>query len=306
MQYLKSIAMELRHIRYFLAVAEELNFTRAARKIGIGQPPLSNQIRDLEAEIGAALFRRLSSGAELTEAGRVFLPEARAILAQAEHAKQLAARAARGERGRLRLGFTGSAVFSPIVPSAVNGFRKRYPEVELLLEETHTARLLERLLAEELDAAFIRPGSSDSDNVRTHFLAEEPMMIILPSGHPKAVAESLPLHALAEESFVLFPRAAGAQFFDDILDACRHAGFEPILGQTAPQITSIANLVAVGLGVSIVPAAIARIMVPGVRYVPIAGQGPVARLTLATRRDERSATVRNFTAQTIALQRQLS
>ena len=116
--------MELRHIKYFLAVAEELNFTRAARRVGIGQPPLSNQIRDLEEEIGAPLFRRLPHGAELTEAGQAFLPEARAIMTKAEHAKAVALRAARGELGRLRLGFTGSSAFSPIVPSAVRSFRR--------------------------------------------------------------------------------------------------------------------------------------------------------------------------------------
>jgi DNA-binding transcriptional LysR family regulator len=298
--------MELRHIRYFLAVAEELNFTRAARKVGIGQPPLSNQIRDLENEIGAPLFRRLPGGAELTEAGRAFLPEAKTMLAQADHAKRAAIRAARGELGRLRIGFTGSAVFNPIVPAAINGFRRRYGDVELVLEEAYTTRLVERLHAEELDAVFIRPGGTDPENVRSHFLDEEPMMIVLPSGHPHADAKMLPLDALADEPFVLFPRAAGVRFFDDIITACRRCGFEPILGQPAPQITSIANLVAVELGVSVVPAAIARIRVPGVSYIPIAGEAPKARLTLVTRRDERAVTVRNFTAQTMAVHRSLS
>jgi DNA-binding transcriptional LysR family regulator len=295
--------MELRHLRYFIAVAEELNFTRAARKVGIGQPPLSNQIRDLENEIGAALFRRLSNGAELTEAGKAFLPEARAILLQAEQAKQSAVRAARGERGRLRIGFTSSAVFNPIVPTVVNAFREKYAAVELSLEEAPTARLLERLDAEELDAVFIRPGSGDQLQARCQLLAEDPMVIVLPSGHPRSEAHTLHLDALAGESFVLFPREAGAGFFDDIIAACRRAGFEPQLGQSAPQITSIASLIAVGLGVSIVPADMVKINVPGVRYIAIAGEAPTARLTLATRRDERSPIVRNFLGQAIAIQR---
>lgn len=295
--------MELRHLRYFIAVAEELNFTRAARKVGIGQPPLSNQIRDLENEIGAALFRRLSNGAELTEAGKAFLPEARAILLQAERAKQSALRAAHGERGRLRIGFTSSAVFNPIVPTLVNAFREKYAAVELSLEEAPTARLLERLDAEELDAVFIRPGSGDQLQARCHLLAEDPMVIVLPSNHPRSEMQTLRLDKLAGESFVLFPREAGAGFFDDIIAACRRAGFEPQLGQSAPQITSIASLIAVGLGVSIVPADMVKIDVPGVCYIAIAGEAPTARLTLATRRDERSPVVRNFLAQAIAMQR---
>lgn len=298
--------MELRHLRYFLAVAEELNFTRAARKVGIGQPPLSNQIRDLENEIGAALFRRLSNGAELTAAGEAFLPEARAILAQAEQAKQSAMRAARGQSGRLRVGFTSSAVFNPVVPAIVNAFREKYAAVQFGLEEAPTARLLERLEGEELDAVFIRPGSGDEPQVRCQLLAEEPMVIVLPARHRLSEAQTLRLDELAGERFVLFPREAGAGFFDDIIAACRRAGFEPVLGQSAPQITAIASLVAVGLGVSVVPKDMAEIKVPGVRYITISGEAPTARLALATRRDERSPIVRNFLAQAFATQKSLA
>ncbi|EJJ30328.1 LysR family transcriptional regulator [Rhizobium sp. CF142] len=295
--------MELRHLRYFIAVAEELNFTRAARKVGIGQPPLSNQIRDLENEIGAPLFRRLSNGAELTEAGGAFLPEARAILLQAEQAKQSALRAARGQSGRLRVGFTSSAVFNPVVPAIVNAFREKYAAVKFSLEEAPTTQLLERLDGEELDAVFIRPGSGDELQVRCQLLAEDPMVIVVPVKHPLSEMRTLRLDALARESFVLFPREAGAGFFDDIMAACRRAGFEPQLGQSAPQITSIASLIAVGLGVSIVPADMTKINVPGVRYIAIAGEAPTARLALATRRDERSSIIRNFIAQAIATQK---
>lgn len=298
--------MELRHLRYFIAVAEELNFTRAARKVGIGQPPLSNQIRDLENEIGTALFRRLPNGAELTEAGTAFLPEVRAILLQAEQAKRSAIRAARGESGRLRVGFTGSAVFNPLVPTVVNAFRETYAAVEFTLEEAPTARLLERLDADELDAVFVRPGSRDKLQARRHLLAEEPMVIALSSGHARSGAQTLQLGELAEESFVLFPREAGTGFFDDIVAACRKAGFEPVLGQSAPQITSIASLIAVGLGVSIVPAEMTKINIPGVRYIAIEGEAPKARLALATRRDERAPIIRNFIAQALGAQRRLA
>jgi DNA-binding transcriptional LysR family regulator len=288
--------MELRHVRYFLAVAEELNFTRAAGKVGIGQSPLSQQIRALEQELGAALFRRLPHGAELTEAGRAFLPEAQATLAQAERAMSAARRGARGESGRLKIGYTSSAAFNPIVPATLRAFRVRYPVVDLSLEEDSTTGLLDRLQGEMLDVALIRPGATDPEGFRIFRVDEEAMVAVLPMGHPLAAADRLPLSALATESFVLFPRTAGPSLFDEVTKACRRAGFEPALGQVAPEIASVGNLVAAGFGVSIVPASIAQVRVTGVVYVPVRDDALVFRLVLAIRRDNRSAIVRNFTA----------
>jgi DNA-binding transcriptional LysR family regulator len=288
--------MELRHVRYFLAVAEELNFTRAALKVGIGQPPLSQQIRSLEHEIGAPLFRRLSHGAELTEAGQAFLPEARALLAQAARALHSARRGALGQVGRISVGFTGSAAFCPVVPAALRAFGQRYPAVELCLEEANTATLLERLLDRQLDAAFIRPGRLDPDGVRVRTLGHEAMVAAVPADHRLAKGKTLALSMLAREPLILFPRAAGPSLFDEIMVACRLAGFEPVLGQEAPQITSVANLVAAGLGVSVVPASIAQILVAGVVYVPIRKPTPIARLALVTPLDGHSPIVRQFVA----------
>jgi DNA-binding transcriptional LysR family regulator len=295
--------MELRHVRYFLAVAEELNFTRGAAKVGIGQSPLSQQIRALEQELGAALFRRLPHGAELTEAGRAFLPEALATLAQADRAMSAARRGGRGESGRLKVGYTSSAAFNPIVPACLRAFRQRYPAIELALEEGSTTRLLDRLHEDLLDVAVIRPGADDPAGYRIFPIAEEPMMVVLPADHPLAGSDRLPLAALKPEPFVLFPRAAGPSLFDQVIDACRRAGFEPMLGQVAPEITSVANLVAAGFGVSIVPASIAQVRVAGVTYLPIGDDPPFARLALATRRDGRSAVVRNFTEVLAAVRR---
>jgi DNA-binding transcriptional LysR family regulator len=289
------MVMELRHIRYFLAVAEEMNFTRAAKKVGIGQPPLSQQIGDLEEELGAPLFRRVPRGVELTDSGKVFLPEAQAILAQAEHAKKIAQRGARGELGSLRLGFTGSAAFTRIVQDAIRTFRQTYPNVELILEEEDSITLLERLSEQTVDAAFIRPGRSDPNGVQVHRLVEEVMMIALPSDHPFVKASALPLSALAKDRFLLFPRSAGPGFFDEIISACRGAGFEPRMGYQAPQITSVGNMIAAGLGVSIVPISIAnQVCVAGVKYLKIIGDAPKAPIALAIRPDEQSVTVKNF------------
>jgi DNA-binding transcriptional LysR family regulator len=287
--------MELRHIRYFLAVAEEMNFTRAAKKVGIGQPPLSQQIRSLEEELGAPLFRRVPRGVELTDSGKVFLPEAQAILAQAERARKIAQRGARGEMGSLRLGFTSSAAFTRIVQEAIRVFRKNYPNVELTLEEEDTTTLLERLSEQTLDVAFIRPGRNDPGGVQVRRLVEETMMIALPSDHRLAKASASTLSALAKDWFLLFPRRAGPGFFDEIVSACRRAGFEPRMGYEAPQITSVGNMIAAGLGVSIVPISIAnQVCVAGVKYLKIVGDAPIAPIALAIRPDEQSVTVKNF------------
>jgi DNA-binding transcriptional LysR family regulator len=292
--------MELRHIRYFLAVAQELNFTRAAALVHIGQPPLSQQIKDLEAEVGAQLFRRLAQGAELTVAGRAFLEQIEGVLPQVERAKVAAQRAARGEVGSLHVGFTSSSAFSTVVPSAIRSFRRAYPEVDLSLEEAGTTRLTNGLLKGELDVVFLRPGATVSQDLQIRLLSEEPMLVALPTCHPAAAANEINLIDLRDEPFILFPRATGATLFDTIIAACRDAGFEPILGQSAPQIDSIVNLVAAELGVSLVPASMNQLQVSGVVYREIAGVAPVARLALAVRRGETSKVVRNFITQAVS------
>jgi DNA-binding transcriptional LysR family regulator len=293
--------MELRHLRYFLAVADERNFTRAAAKLGIAQPPLSQQIRDLEEELGARLFERTPQGAMLTAAGSALLAEARALVDGAQQARQAVERAVRGQSGRLRVGFTASATFNPVVPGAIRGFRRTYPQVQLVLQEANTMKLLDGLAQGRFDAIFLRPGVSDPLDVRLHRFADEPLKIALPASHPHAAAGRLPLAALAQDPFVLFPRAVGVSLHDEILNACRQAGFEPQLNQEAPQIATLVNLVAAELGVALVPAAITRIALDGVRYLDIEPPVPVARLALATRPADDRALVANFIAECVAL-----
>ncbi|RKP51916.1 LysR family transcriptional regulator [Pararobbsia silviterrae] len=286
--------MELRHLRYFLAVAEECNFTRAASKLGIGQPPLSQQIKQLEREMGVELFRRTAHGVVLTEAGEAFRIEARTVIDNAHTAVRAAQRAARGETGHLRLGFTGSAAFNPIVPSLIRAFRDRYVRVELTLEEANTTQLLEGLEQRRLDAAFIRPAENLPEGLRVTRVADEAMKVVVPSRHPLAQSRRVTMAALAGEPFVIVPRAAGSTLFDDVYHACRRAGFEPKVGQLAPQMSSMVNLVAAELGIAIVPAAITQVKVHGVRYLDITGDAPRARLGLATRVDETSIVVTNL------------
>ena len=288
--------MELRHIRYFLAVAEERNFTRAAARVGIGQPPLSQQIKDLEHEVGAALFRRIPQGAELTDAGRAFLEHVRPIPPQAERAVRSAQRAARGEIGSLRVGYTGSAPFNPIVTGAIRAFKRAYPDVDLTLEESNTAHLIGGLRENLLDAAFLRSEHLGSDDLQLHPLSEEPMVVALPAGHPAAKSARVDLRQLRDEPLIQTPRGVGQTLFDTVIAACRAAGFEPTLGQPAPQMGSVVNLVAAELGYSLVPASFRQVQVTGVAYREIEGLTPVAKLALASRRGETSGIVRNFMA----------
>jgi DNA-binding transcriptional LysR family regulator len=286
--------MELRHIRYFLAVAEELNFTRAAARVGIGQPPLSQQIRALESELGVSLFRRLAHGAELTEVGLAFLPEARAIIAQSERATLIARRAARGETGLLRIGFTSSSMFHPAGPTMIRDLRRRHPDVLIELQEGTSHRLAERLEAKELDAAFVRPSPTFPESLRVQELEREPFMVALPSSHRLARNRAVSLGELSTDPFVLSSRSAGTNFPALITKACHEAGFEPTIGHEAHQISSIVNLVAAELGVALVPASIAQIKVQGVVYLEIDGARPTISIVLATRWDDPSVVVRSF------------
>lgn len=289
--------MDLRHIRYFLAVAEEGNFTRAAARLGISQPPLSQQIHDLEEEIGTPLFRRVPHGAELTEAGRAFLAAARPLPEQAAEAIRDAQRAGRGELGVLRIGFTGSAVLNPLVPGSIRSYRRRYPDVELILSERNSVGLIGALRDGSVDVAFLRPAAIDGDDLRETPLPDEPMIAALPSSHPLLRAcpgDSIPLAGLREDRFVFTPRAIGPTLYQDTLKACIDAGFTPHLGQAAPQIASMLSLVAAEQGVAIVPVSMRQLSLEGVAYRAISDARPVAHLSLVHLRANRLAAVRNF------------
>jgi DNA-binding transcriptional LysR family regulator len=222
--------MELRHIRYFLAVAHERHFTRAAARVGIGQPPLSQQIKDLETEIGTPLFHRLAHGAELTAAGEAFLEGVREMPAIAVRAATAAQQASRGETGSLRVGFTTSAAFNPVVPAAIRAFRRAYADVGLTLEETITTRLVAGLQGESFDAVFLQPHAAGSEAFQVRLLSEEPLLVALPVGHPVTAQQEVDLATLCEETFLLFPRPFGPTLYDSIVGACRAAGFEPVIG----------------------------------------------------------------------------
>jgi DNA-binding transcriptional LysR family regulator len=286
--------MELRHFRYFVAVADEKNFTRAARRLGITQPSLSSQIRQFETEAGTPLLRRETRGVELTDAGKLMFEEARIILAQVERAKAGVARRARGETGKINIGAAGATYFHPLIPAIIREFRKTHPDVVLTPEESNTSLLLARLRAGAIDLAFVRPPFSSTDGLRFEPLVKEPILMVLPAAHPLARSKSAPLSALAKEQIILFTRTINPPVYDAILAAFGRAGFSPHLAQDAPQVPSAIPMVAAGLGVTLVPQSLSRLHPDGVVFVPVEGPALAAEISLAYRRTQRSAAVRNF------------
>jgi DNA-binding transcriptional LysR family regulator len=288
--------MELRHLRYFVAVAEELNFTLAAKRLGMRQPPLSVQIRQLEKEMGTQLFRRGTRSVELTNAGKLMLEEARVILKQVETAKTGVRRRARGETGRLVVGSAGATYFHPLIPTIIREYGLKFPDITLATQASNTALLVALLCTGQIDVAFIWRPTPDSDDLSIMTLVDEDTIIAVPRNHALSNVGAAPLTALAKEKFVLFPRALNPCGFDSIIAACRRAGFNPKLGQEAPQVVSVMPLVAAGLGVSIVPQSASRVVIDGVSYLAIAADAPRMQICLAHRRHDSSAAVKNFVA----------
>lgn len=287
--------MELRHLRYFIAVAEELHFGRAAERLGISQPPLSQQIQALEEEIGARLFERTNRRVELTDAGRLFLDESRQVLAQVDKAVLLARRAHLGELGELKIGFTSSAPFTSTIPSSIHAFRKAYPDVHLDLQEMSSRQVLKALLEESLQVGVIRPLELP-DAVHWVELFREPLVAVLRADHPLAAGseDGLAIAALAEEPFVFFPRSYGTGLYDQVIALTRQAGFSPRIAQEASEAMTIIGLVSAGLGVSILPASFRRTRVDGVVYRTLSDPEATTAVWLVRRQNEGSPLALSF------------
>jgi DNA-binding transcriptional LysR family regulator len=287
--------IELRHLRYFVAVAEEGHVTRAAARLGLQQPPLSQQIGALERMVGVPLFHRRSRGVELTEAGRTFLDKTRRVLEDVEHALEAARRTARGEAGSLAVGFTSSAAFHPLVASVVRSFRRSAQEVTLTLEEGSSVELVDALRGDRLDAAFVRTPVAEASGIVIEPLLEEAMVAALPDQHRllrgsrrpatrRLFRRRIALSDLADQTFILYRRPTGPGLYDSIIAACHAAGFSPRVGQEAPRMASTLSLVAAGLGVSIIPASMCRLDTDGIAYCRLDGAPRlVAPLHLAYR-----------------------
>ncbi|MBX9649249.1 MAG: LysR family transcriptional regulator [Xanthobacteraceae bacterium] len=290
--------MDLRLLRYFLVVAEELHVTRAAARLGIQQAPLSQQIKRFEQSLGAQLFRRKPRGVELTEAGVALRDEAASIFASVDRAVDTVSRVSRGELGDIRIGLTTSACFHPLPPKTIRSYRRTNPQVKIQFEQDSTPGLIERLQAGRVDVAFIRTAIGTPAGVTVVPLIEEPMVVALPARHPLAGnGRGLTLKSLAHEKFIGYPRAAGAGLYDSVIAACIVSGFNPDIAYEAPQIVSTLNLVAAGMGISVVPSSMQRLRLDAVVYRPLTGpHNPKGQLNLAVRDDALASSATAFLA----------
>jgi DNA-binding transcriptional LysR family regulator len=288
--------MELRHLRYFIAVADAGTFTLAAERLHIQQPPLSQQIKALEKELGFELFQRVPKGVQLTVGGRVFLDEARAILASVSRASHRAEAAAHGRTGKLSLGFTSSAVTHWLAPQLISGFRKAYPDVDLEYLEGSAAKLTQAVADGRLDVGALRTPVSNPIGVSFRTLIKEQMLLVLPATHSlskaayktrtagngkRAKLAMLSLKALKDEPFILVRRPGAPGMYADLISACHRAGFAPrIAAEVENMLTNVA-LVAAGVGVSAVPESMRDIHAKDVEYFhPKEGAQLAAPLTL--------------------------
>lgn len=287
--------MELRQLRYFIAVAEELHFRRAAARLHISQPPLSQQIARLEQELGCRLLSRTRRRVELTAAGEAFLRDARAMLDELDVAVATARRIEAGQAGLLRVNFVGSALLS-IVPGIIQRFRRGRPNVEIELRERSTLEQLRALSGGLVDVGLVRPPIDTDDVLAAEVVMRERTVAAIPSGHPLARRARISLRSLAAEPLILFPREQAPGFHDLLTGRLAATGTSPHVVQYAPEMTTIIGLVAAGIGVSPVPASVARLGLDGVTYRPLTG-APDTELLAVTRASDDSPLVAAFVAE---------
>jgi DNA-binding transcriptional LysR family regulator len=284
--------IELRHLRYFIAVAEELHFGRAAERLHIAQPPLSQQIRKLEAILGVPLLQRTSRVVKLTSAGELFLERARRTVRRVQEDLEEARSVGRGGVGFLKVGFIGSGMLT-VLPSVLGRYRRQYPNVNLLLNELYSAGVMRALEEGTIDVGFLRDGGPAAGlDVSTVF--SEPFVCVLPRRHPLARRRVLSAANLRDEPFVLFPSIVGRAAYEKTVSLCTQHGFRPNVVQEAPQLLTIARLVEAGLGVTILPACVERIAPPGVVCRRLSGARVKSDIELACRSGDDRAIVRAF------------
>lgn len=284
--------MELRQLRYFVAVAEERHFGRAARRLHMSQPPLSTQIRGLEDELGVRLFERSTRRVALTDAGRAFLEQARRTLRTAEEAREAAASGAGGLAGTLEIGFVSSATLS-VLPDALRLFRERFGGVTLELREMTSAQQVEALYAGEVRVGLARLPL-ESPGLRVESVFEEPLLLALPAGHPLEELERVPMQEVVGQPLIFFTQRLVPGFHAQIVELYQQVGAFPKVAQHAVHLQTIVGLVASGIGVAILPGSARKVQREGVSYRPLDAEGATSWLGLASLAGETSLLVENF------------
>jgi DNA-binding transcriptional LysR family regulator len=258
----------------------------------MAQPPLSQQIRQMEAELGFSLFHRTKRTVQLTEAGQAFLEESRRILRQLEQAIQAGRQINRGEMGQLVIGFVSSAAYN-VLPEILRTFRTSIPGVTLQLHELTTDQQFQWLREGQIDVGFVRPPVEE-DKFSSEIVFEEALMVALPEAHPLALQANVQLHELAGEPFILFPRSQAPGLYDQIISLCQQADFSPTVAQEAIQMQTIVSLVAAEMGVAIVPASLQNLQRTGVVYKPVEESTSSVAIAIIWRSHETSPTVQRF------------
>jgi DNA-binding transcriptional LysR family regulator len=286
--------MEFRHLRYFLALSEELHFGRAASRLSISQPPLSLNIRQLEESVGARLFHRNSKEVRLTAAGRAFVPAARALLEQAGEAARHAREVEQGFEGRIRLGLVSSMLYRGL-PRMLQAFHTRHPHTQVVLREMASQEQVIELAHGQLDAGFVHTQRVPQEMSRFLF-ATEPFLCCLPQDHSLAKVRRLALARLQGEPFVMFSRAASPDYYERVMAICSEAGFYPDVRHEVRHWLSVVSLVAQGLGVALVPAALKGSAIPGAAFVPLADSSAQSEVFCIWRTADDGAALQAFLA----------
>ncbi|WP_002147477.1 LysR substrate-binding domain-containing protein [Bacillus cereus] len=282
--------MDIRKMRYFITVAEELNFSRAAERLMMAQPPLSQEIRKLEEELGVQLFHRTKRMVELTDAGKIFLEGARQTLLQVDRTIKETQLANEGKTGHLIIGFVDS---TETVIDILKTFRERYPKIQLILREMTTDQQIKALYEKQIHIGFIR-SKQNNEILASEVCSEECLKLVLHQDHPLVSLPKISMKSLVDEPFILFPRHFGTNFYDLIISYFWEHGVSLNIVQEAIQMQTIVNLVAAGMGISVVPSSVESYKKSGVIYKEIQENTPKINLYVGWRQDEKSVVLENF------------
>jgi DNA-binding transcriptional LysR family regulator len=296
---------DFRQLRYFVAVAEELSFTRAAQRLHISQPPLSQQIQSLEQDLGVRLLERNKRNVALTEPGRLFLEQSRQILAKADEARSRVTEAAAGFSGQLRLAYTVSVSFHPALPQTLLRFGQAAPNVRVLLSEMYTEPQFAALRAGQIDVGFVRDEPShdvDAQALRLTIIDREPLLLAVPSGHRLAQRDVIEFGELAGERFIVQPRELAATLYDRLVQLAAKADFHPTVRQQAQQLNGVIALVAAGIGLALVPSSMQAVQLAGVSYVALNDPDAYLLLAVASRSDNASPVLAQFLETVVVMQ----